>query len=101
MGFRTFSPFVRWRAILATLEERDCCGAIERKMRRLCHGKRRSAGRASHARVSVAGTHFHEGRFAMAKVEVLNDELRTIRDAMRELNRMVEALEEESSERFV
>ncbi len=37
----------------------------------------------------------------MAKVEVLNDELRTIRDAMRELNRMVEALEEESSERFV
>ncbi|MCL2770285.1 MAG: hypothetical protein FWD42_09300 [Solirubrobacterales bacterium] len=37
----------------------------------------------------------------MARVEVSNDELRTIRDAMRELNRMVEELESGESEKFV
>jgi hypothetical protein len=37
----------------------------------------------------------------MARVEVSNDELRTIRDAMRELNRMVEKLESGESEKFV
>ena len=37
----------------------------------------------------------------MAKVEVSNDELRTVRDAMRELNRMVDALERGESEKFV
>lgn len=37
----------------------------------------------------------------MGKVEVSNDELRTIRDAMRELNRMVDALEVGDAEKFV
>lgn len=37
----------------------------------------------------------------MARVEVSNDELRTVRDAMRELNRMVEKLETGESEKFV
>lgn len=37
----------------------------------------------------------------MATVEVSNDELRTVRDAMRELNRLVEALERGESEKFV
>jgi hypothetical protein len=37
----------------------------------------------------------------MGKVEVSNDELRTVRDAMRELNRMVDALETGDSEKFV
>lgn len=37
----------------------------------------------------------------MGKVEVSNDELRTVRDAMRELNRMVDALESGDSEKFV
>lgn len=37
----------------------------------------------------------------MSKVEVSNDELRTVRDAMRELNRMVDALESGESEKFV
>ncbi|HEX8207705.1 MAG TPA: hypothetical protein VF587_16695 [Solirubrobacteraceae bacterium] len=37
----------------------------------------------------------------MATVEVSNDELRTVRDAMRELNRLVEALENGESEKFV
>jgi hypothetical protein len=37
----------------------------------------------------------------MGKVEVSNDELRTVRDAMRELNRMVDALESGTSEKFV
>jgi hypothetical protein len=37
----------------------------------------------------------------MAKVEVSNDELRTVRDAMRELNRLVDALESGESEKFV
>lgn len=37
----------------------------------------------------------------MGKVEVSNDELRTVRDAMRELNRMVDALESGASEKFV
>jgi hypothetical protein len=37
----------------------------------------------------------------MGKVEVSNAELRTVRDAMRELNRMVEALESGESEKFV
>ena len=36
-----------------------------------------------------------------AKVEVSNAELRTVRDAMRELNRMFEALESGESEKFV
>jgi hypothetical protein len=35
------------------------------------------------------------------KVEVSNDELRTIRDAMRDLNRMIERLENGHSEKFV
>lgn len=37
----------------------------------------------------------------MGKVEVSNDELRTVRDAMRELNRMVDALEAGDAEKFV
>lgn len=37
----------------------------------------------------------------MGTVEVSNQELRTIRDAMRELNRMVEDLEHGESEKFV
>jgi DNA-binding GntR family transcriptional regulator len=37
----------------------------------------------------------------MGKVEVSNDELRTVRDAMRELNRMVDALERGDTEKFV
>lgn len=37
----------------------------------------------------------------MAKVEVSNEELRTVRDAMRELNRMVEKLESGDAEKFV
>jgi len=37
----------------------------------------------------------------MGKVEVSNDELRTVRDAMRELNRMVDLLESGDTEKFV
>jgi hypothetical protein len=37
----------------------------------------------------------------MGKVEVSNDELRTVRDAMRELNRMVDALENGDADKFV
>ena len=37
----------------------------------------------------------------MGRVEVCNDELRTVRDAMRELNRMVEQLDSGDSEKFV
>jgi PHD/YefM family antitoxin component YafN of YafNO toxin-antitoxin module len=37
----------------------------------------------------------------MGKVEVSNDELRTVRDAMRELNRMVDQLERGESEKYV
>lgn len=37
----------------------------------------------------------------MRKVEVSNDELRTIREAMRELNRLVSALERGDPEKFV
>jgi hypothetical protein len=37
----------------------------------------------------------------MARVEVSNTELRTVRDAMRELNRMVDVLESGDSEKFV
>jgi PHD/YefM family antitoxin component YafN of YafNO toxin-antitoxin module len=37
----------------------------------------------------------------VGKVEVSNDELRTIRDAMRELNRMVDALENGDADKFV
>jgi hypothetical protein len=37
----------------------------------------------------------------VAKVEVSNDELRTVRDAMRELNRMIEELESGASEKYV
>lgn len=37
----------------------------------------------------------------MGKVEVSNDELRTIRSAMRELNRMVDDLERGDSEKYV
>lgn len=37
----------------------------------------------------------------MGKVEVSNDELRTVRDAMRELNRMVEQLENGETEKYV
>ena len=37
----------------------------------------------------------------MGKVEVSNDELRTVRDAMRDLNRMVDLLERGDSEKFV
>jgi PHD/YefM family antitoxin component YafN of YafNO toxin-antitoxin module len=35
------------------------------------------------------------------RVEVANSELRTVRDAMRELNHMVDALERGDSEKFV
>jgi DNA-binding GntR family transcriptional regulator len=37
----------------------------------------------------------------MSKVEISNDELRTIRGAMRELHRLVDALESGESEKFV
>ena len=37
----------------------------------------------------------------MAKVEVSNEELRTVRDAMRELNRMVDSLERGDSTKYV
>lgn len=37
----------------------------------------------------------------MAKVDVSNDELRTVREAMRELNRMVAALESGAADKFV
>jgi hypothetical protein len=37
----------------------------------------------------------------VGKVEVSNDELRTVRDAMRELNRMVAALESGDADKFV
>jgi hypothetical protein len=37
----------------------------------------------------------------MGKVEVSNNELRTVRDAMRELNRMVDALQRGEAEKFV
>lgn len=37
----------------------------------------------------------------MYRVEVANSELRTVRDAMRELNHMVDALERGDSEKFV
>lgn len=37
----------------------------------------------------------------MGKVEVSNEELRTVRDAMRELNRMVDALERGELEKVV
>jgi hypothetical protein len=37
----------------------------------------------------------------MGRIEVSNDELKTVRDAMRELNRLVDALESGDSEKFV
>jgi hypothetical protein len=37
----------------------------------------------------------------MGKVEVSNEELRTVRDAMRELNRMVDQLDRGESEKYV
>ncbi|HEY3827674.1 MAG TPA: hypothetical protein VGL57_00625 [Solirubrobacteraceae bacterium] len=37
----------------------------------------------------------------MGKVDVSNEELRSVRDAMRELNRMVDSLESGDSEKFV
>jgi PHD/YefM family antitoxin component YafN of YafNO toxin-antitoxin module len=37
----------------------------------------------------------------LRRVEVSNDELRTVRDAMRELNRMVDELERGESEKYV
>jgi hypothetical protein len=37
----------------------------------------------------------------MGKVEVSNGELRTVRDAMRELNRMIDSLESGDMEKFV
>jgi DNA-binding GntR family transcriptional regulator len=37
----------------------------------------------------------------MGRVEVSNDELRSVQDAMRELNRMIDALESGDSEKFV
>ncbi len=37
----------------------------------------------------------------MGRVEVSNDELRTVRDAMRELNRLVDRLESGDAEKFV
>jgi PHD/YefM family antitoxin component YafN of YafNO toxin-antitoxin module len=37
----------------------------------------------------------------VGRVEVSNDELRSVRDAMRELNRLVDALERGDSEKFV
>jgi len=37
----------------------------------------------------------------VGRVEVSNDELRTVRDAMRELNRLVDRLESGDAEKFV
>lgn len=42
-----------------------------------------------------------ERNITMARVEVSNEELRTIRDAMRQLNRLVEHLERGDSEKYV
>jgi hypothetical protein len=42
-----------------------------------------------------------EDHMSIVKVEVSNDELRTVRDAMRELNRMVDSLERSESTKFV
>jgi hypothetical protein len=41
------------------------------------------------------------GEGTLGKVEVSNEELRTVRDAMRELNRMVDLLERGDPEKFV
>ncbi len=41
------------------------------------------------------------GGTSMGRVEVSNDELRTVRDAMRELNRLVDRLECGEAEKFV
>jgi hypothetical protein len=38
---------------------------------------------------------------AMARVEVSNDELRTVRDATRELGRLIESLDSGDAEKFV
>jgi PHD/YefM family antitoxin component YafN of YafNO toxin-antitoxin module len=38
---------------------------------------------------------------AMARVEVSNDELKTVRDATRELGRLIEKLETGEAEKFV
>jgi antitoxin (DNA-binding transcriptional repressor) of toxin-antitoxin stability system len=38
---------------------------------------------------------------AMARVEVSNDELRTVRDATRELGQLIESLESGEAEKFV
>jgi antitoxin (DNA-binding transcriptional repressor) of toxin-antitoxin stability system len=38
---------------------------------------------------------------AMGRVEVSNDELRTVRDATRELGRLIESLENGDAEKFV
>lgn len=38
---------------------------------------------------------------AMERVEVSNDELRTVRDATRELGRLIESLESGTAEKFV
>ena len=38
---------------------------------------------------------------AGGRIEVSNDELRTVRDAMRELNRMVDALDRGEQQKFV
>jgi hypothetical protein len=43
----------------------------------------------------------HDERTGMDRIEVSNDELKTVRDAMRELNRLVDALESGDSEKFV
>jgi hypothetical protein len=43
----------------------------------------------------------HDERSGMDRIEVSNDELKTVRDAMRELNRLVDALESGDSEKFV
>jgi hypothetical protein len=37
----------------------------------------------------------------MSEISVSNEELRTVRDAMRELNRMVDSLDSGESEKFV
>lgn len=42
-----------------------------------------------------------DGGRAMARVEVSNDELRTVRDATRELGRLIESLESGDAEKFV
>lgn len=51
--------------------------------------------------VRAAAQRAVDGRHARDDAQFANDELRTVRDAMRELNRMVDQLERGESEEYV